>query len=63
MQTYTYLTQEQEFEEPHVKFPSKNGFFGPQNFALPFYNMGKNFFFNFEHYDLTNGEEFESKIW
>ena len=23
----------------------------------------KNFFFNFEHYDLTIGEEFESKTW
>jgi hypothetical protein len=36
---------------------SKNGFFGPQNTAVPLGRSGKNFFFDFEPYDLANGKE------
>jgi hypothetical protein len=44
----------------HIYF--KKWFFGLQYFALPFgrFPLGageKNFFVNFEHYDLANGEE------
>jgi hypothetical protein len=35
----------------------KNGFFGLQNSAIPFGHREKNFFVNFECYDLANGEE------
>jgi hypothetical protein len=35
----------------------KNGFFGLQNSIVPLKHSEKNFFFNFEHYDLANGEE------
>jgi hypothetical protein len=35
----------------------KNGFFGLQNSVIPLKSSGKSFFFNFEHYDLANGEE------
>jgi hypothetical protein len=34
----------------------KNGFFGLQNSVVQGKAQG-NFFFNFEHYDLANGEE------
>jgi hypothetical protein len=41
------------------KFPIylKNGFFGLQNFAVSLVGKGKNFFVNFECYDLANGEK------
>ena len=42
---------------------SENGFFGLQNTAVPLGHSGKNFFFNFEPYDLPNGKEWVSKIW
>jgi hypothetical protein len=35
----------------------KNGFFGLQNFAVSLVGKGKNFFVNFECYDLANGEK------
>jgi hypothetical protein len=35
----------------------KNGFFGLQNSAVPLGHREKNFFVNFERYDLTNDEE------
>jgi hypothetical protein len=35
----------------------KNGFFDLQNTAVPLGRSGKNFFFNFECYDLANGKE------
>jgi hypothetical protein len=40
---------------PYLLF--KTGFFGLQNFGVPFKCRGKNFFVNFECYDLANGEE------
>jgi hypothetical protein len=41
----------------------KNGFFGPQNSAVPLEHREKTFFFNFEPYDLANGMEWMCKIW
>jgi hypothetical protein len=32
-------------------------FFGLQNSVVPLGHREKNFFFNFERYDLANGEE------
>ena len=55
--TCTYHTKKQEYLEAHSISTLKIGFFGLQNSAVPFGTGGKNFFFNFEHYDLANGEE------
>jgi hypothetical protein len=51
-----YLT-EQEYEVPQFIFIPKNSFFGLQNSIVPLRHMGKNFFINFENYDLANGKE------
>jgi hypothetical protein len=48
---------------PLIHTYSKNGFFGPQNFAVPIEHMEKNFFSNFKPYDLANGMEWMCKIW
>jgi hypothetical protein len=40
----------------HSIFTLKNGFFGLQNSAVPFGHSGIFIFFNFECYDLANGE-------
>jgi hypothetical protein len=51
-----YLTH-LETREAHSISTLKNGFFGLQNSAVPLGRREKNFFVNFEHYDLANGEE------
>ena len=40
----------------------KKWFFGVQNTVVPLKHSGKNFFSNFECYDLANDKEFEPKI-
>ena len=40
-----------------------NWFFWLMKHFKPICNKEKNFFSNFEHYDLTNSKEFESKFW
>jgi hypothetical protein len=42
---------------PLIHIYSKKGFFGSQNIVVPLEYRGKNFFSNFECYDLTNGKE------
>jgi hypothetical protein len=37
--------------------------FGPQKIVVPLWQGQKNFFFNFECYDLANGKEWECHIW
>jgi hypothetical protein len=41
----------------------KKWFFGPQKTAVPLGQGKKNFFFNFECYDVANGKEWKCKIW
>jgi hypothetical protein len=46
----------------HIYF--KKWFFWPSKLCCPLWAQGeKNFFVNFEHYDLANGEEWACKIW
>jgi hypothetical protein len=49
---------------PTIHNYSKNRFFWtPKDCCPPFVGAKKNFFFNFECYDLTNGKEWECDIW